>query len=62
MRLSISEKMLVEELKNLNIADEVIVALMVKIDNFSKADDFSQYLASHSNLTHRDLLRYAKYI
>ena len=62
MRLSISEKMLVEELKNLNISDEVIVALMVKINDYTKADEFSSYLASHSNLTNMDLINYAKFI
>ena len=62
MRLSISEKLLIEELQNLKVNEEVIIALMTKIDNFQKADDFSSYLASHSNLTHKDLIRYAKFV
>lgn len=62
MRLSISEKMLIAELQNLKVNDDIIVALMTKIDNYEKADNFSLYLASHSNLTHKDLITYAKFI
>lgn len=62
MRLSISEKLLIEELQNLKVNEDVIIALMTKIDSFEKADNFSTYLASHSNLTYKDLITYAKFI
>ena len=62
MRLSISEKMLIAELQNLKLQDDVIVALMTKINNFEKADNFSSFLASHSNLTPKDLISYAKLV
>ena len=62
MRLSISEKMLIAELQNLKVSEDIIVALMTKIDSFEKADNFSLYLASHSNLTYKDLITYAKFV
>jgi hypothetical protein len=54
--------MLIAELQNLKLQDDVIVALMTKINNFEKADNFSSFLASHSNLTPKDLISYAKLV
>ena len=59
MRLSLSEKILIQELKYLKVGMDSIIKIMMKVNSFEKADDFSDYLASHSNLNVQDMIGYA---